>query len=309
MSLPKGIKVKKGRMSSKPPMSKWIKILDDNLGYKSNPSRNKIFGSNAGLCSRQTAGMILMDESFESVVDASSEFYFAIGSSFEKVIKKAFKKSGLQFIDEIHVSGQMAEDLPEISGRVDFTVKEDGELTLIELKSCGKLPDKPRPSHLAQLKTYLLLTGVQKGVLWYVSRNVANYKGEIQSVTFEVEPTDSEFLKTATEIAIGSLGAVNELIPQIPPHMKKYKCGFCPLIKMCWDGGPSILNGEQVLDLTQSDLEMGAHKLANEFMETRGDLLQLFDEEFESMTTPKVTKPKPSKPTKPKKSPKSLKLW
>lgn len=275
------MKVRQGRLKEKKVKSYWETLLESNLGYKSKPSRDKIFGSNAGLCARQTAGMILLDDDFVNHVGPSSEFYFKIGQGFEKVVKKALKNSGVRFADELSVTGQMDTGLPKVSGRVDFTVERDGELVLIELKSCGKLPDRPKLYHLEQLKTYMLMSGINKGVLWYISRNVANYKGELQMAIFEVEPTEEHLYEVALTIATGSLGAVQETLPQIPPHMKKYKCGFCPLVKKCWDGGEIKMKGNEADTARQLELEAEAKVVADNFMLTRPQLAKDFWDYFQ----------------------------
>lgn len=261
---------------------KWVTLLEDNLKTTMRPSRLNIFGSNAGQCSRQTAGMILVDKSHTVENGASTQFYFKIGNAFEKVVKQAFTKSGMTFIDEFRIEERLTPHTPSVSGRIDFLVQDDNteEMTLIELKSCGKLPDKPKPAHVAQLKTYLFLTGASHGVLFYISRNVANFKGELQAIAFDIKPTTDEFVEVGLEIAIGALGASTDILPQIPDHMKKYKCGFCPLVNFCWDNQAINMRGELADDLQQVNLEHEAHKIVEEYMIERPKKLKELKQRF-----------------------------
>lgn len=261
----------------------WVGILQNNLTSSVRPSRLNIFGSNAGLCSRQTAGMILLDHNHVQEQGASSQFYFKIGSAFEKVVKAAFTNKGLTFTDEMRVEDRLAPNTPSVSGRVDFVVEEGGELTLVELKSCGKLPDKPKPAHLAQLTTYLFLTGAPKGVLFYISRDVADFKGNLKAVAFDVIPTEQELYDVGLQIAIGAIGASRQLVPQIPEHMKQYKCGFCALRDHCWNGDPMKFDGRHANAKDQLDLDVLAEKVVDDFMATRNEkykeLKQRFNDE------------------------------
>jgi len=265
-----------------PEDKKWESILEKQLKSTGKPSRDRIFASKAGLCERQTAGMIVMDNSVTDPRKASAQFYFAAGNAFEDVVSRAFKKSGLMVDRETRVELDLMEDTP-ISGRIDFIIKDPDDpeqLVLVELKTCGKLPSKPKPPHLAQLMTYLVLTGMPKGVVWYISRNVADYTGTLKQVAFVVEPTPEERKETALRLAIGSVYGDAGLLPDIPPHMKRYKCGFCPLIPFCWDNKEmSGLDASKIPDnKTKRELLLKAGKLADKLIADQPDMRRLLEE-------------------------------
>lgn len=221
-------------LESKP--GRWEALLERNLKEVGYPSRSKIYGSNAGLCERQTAGLLLLSDEHEAHLNAASQFYFSIGSTYETLVKRALEREGILLVDEMPIELDIGNT--SVSGRIDFVIEDPNnhDMVLVELKSCGKLPTQPKYHHLAQLQTYLLLSGLPRGLLWYISRSVADYTGKVSQVVFEVEPTEDEFHQVALSLARGAIFAKEGAIPPIPAHMRKYKCGFCPLVPYCWDG-------------------------------------------------------------------------
>lgn len=218
---------KKGRINE-PKRFTWEGVLEKGL----TKSADRLFASRAGLCYRQTAGEKLFTQIEER--DASSEFYFGIGNAFEKTMEKAFKNQNVYVDSEVNVLSPYTE--LNVSGRIDFVLRhpESQELLVTELKSCGKLPTKPRPYQLAQLMVYLTLTGMPKGLMWYMSRNVAEWNGPLLTKVFEIEPTDEERHHTIRQMFIGSEYFKMRKLPHMPKHMNKSACGFCSLTNYCW---------------------------------------------------------------------------
>ena len=215
---------------------KWEGIIERTLKSVGKSGRDRIFASAAGLCERQTAGlMMLFDESGDKR-RASTQFYFKIGGAFEDVMSRAFNKANMEVDRETRIEAYHSE-LP-VSGRIDFVLRdpEDDELVLMELKTCGKLPTQPKPVHLAQLMVYLTLTGMKKGLLWYVSRTVAGWDGDLKQRVFEIEPLEIDRYNVSLKMAIGALSAKAGFLPPKAETMKRYKCGFCSLIPHCWEG-------------------------------------------------------------------------
>src|SRR5690606_14022881 len=125
----------------------WESILERELTSTGYPSRDRIFASSGGLCERQTAGMMLVPEHYEDHRNGAAQFYFAIGSQFEKIVERALKSSGNWLDSEFRVESYLPE-IP-VSGRIDFVVSDDDGVHLVELKTCGKLPSGPKDHHLA----------------------------------------------------------------------------------------------------------------------------------------------------------------
>lgn len=258
---------------------KWEGIIERTLKSVGKSGRDRIFASSAGLCERQTAGlMMLFDESGDKR-RASTQFYFKIGNAFEDVMSRAFQKAGMEVDRETRVEA-VHPQLP-VSGRIDFILRdpEDDELVLMELKTCGKLPTQPKPVHLAQLMVYLTLTGMEKGLLWYVSRTVAGWDGDLIQKVFEVKPLPIDKYNVSLKMAIGTISANRGVLPPKPEEMKKYKCGFCSLIPYCWDGKdvgvraktPSVKEYMKILQM--------ADVIAKEMVESQ----EFLKEEFEKV--------------------------
>lgn len=257
--------------------SKWEGLVEKNLVTFGRPSRDRIFASNAGLCARQTAGLMMLPSSFKSRRLASTQFYFKIGSAFEAVMEKAFKRGGV-FIDSEFRVECYHPDIP-VSGRIDFVLRDPdtGEVLPMELKSCGKLPSNPKHHHLAQLMVYLAITGKPRGLLWYVSRTVSDFSGALKQMVFEVEPTEKEKYQTVLRMAYATRMAEHNFLPAIPKDMKKYKCGFCPLVPMCWQDEDLGLRPDKPSGPELTSIYKMAKYTADEVMENQKWLAKEFD--------------------------------
>lgn len=261
------------------PIGRWERVVENSLISKGYPARDRIFASSAGLCSRQTAGLMLLNSDVVEARKASTQFYFKIGSAFEKVMERAFVFADI-FIDSETRIEAYHDELP-VSGRIDFVLNDpqDGEVTLVELKTCGaKLPTKIKPPHLAQLMVYLALTGMRKGLVWYVSRTVAGWDGELKQTVFEVNPTDDEIRETLLKVAIGAVFGEAEVLPELPEDMKRYKCGFCPLIPFCWDGKGVSMEARSAKATTRRELLHKASVIVDDVMARQKSLKKMFIE-------------------------------
>ena len=269
----------KGRKKERPELfGKWESIIENELKTTSKEKRARIFASSAGLCSRQTAGMFFLPEDLKNHRKASTQFYFKVGSLFEDIVGEALNKSGILLDRETRIEAYHKK-LP-ISGRIDFVAKdpEDGGVVLLELKTCGKLPVKPKPAHLAQLLTYLALTGMPRGIIWYFSRTVAGWGGSLIQKVFEVEPTEDDIRDVLFKMTFGALSAKKKFLPPLPDDMKRYKCGFCPLIPYCWEGKDELIVGAMDFDaMNFSATTEHTNKVVEDVMMERPYLKEQFE--------------------------------
>ena len=60
-------------------------------------------------------------------------------------------------------------------------IGEEEGWVVVEIKTIGYIKVAPRVTHLAQLKTYMLLTGSKRGLLWYIDRR----NGETKEIIVE----------------------------------------------------------------------------------------------------------------------------
>jgi hypothetical protein len=227
-----------------------------------------MFASSAGLCERQTAGIVQLPENLSHLQKGSSQFYFALGSTFEQVMEKAFLNAGVYVDSEPRIESYHPE--LNVSGRIDFVLRDpdDGELVLAELKSCGgKLPDRPRPYQLAQIKVYMALTGMPRGLLWYVSRSIAGWDGKILQRAFDVQMTRPELFKVINTMVKGQLHLNANTLPDKPFDMKKSHCGFCPLYPHCWNDDEIKFTSNPPKKSDLADLLRDAQRITEEIID------------------------------------------
>ena len=201
-----------------------------------NRVEHSYWASGSGLCFRKTAAEKLLPRSPEAR-DTAQQLYFKIGSVFETVVEQRFKDKGVFLDSELRV----ADPIINLSGRIDFVINFNGEILLVELKTCGKLPSAPRKGHSAQLLNYLALTGIERGIVWYISRNVADWHNPLLHSPFYHTPTEEELRRTIFNTAYGREWALQGGMPGKPDFMKKSYCGFCSMQDHCWNGEPTSL--------------------------------------------------------------------
>lgn len=265
----------KGRLEIKEE-NVWPSLVESGLGCIRHIHRDNIWASSAALCERQTAGMLQIKINESVHRSGSSEFYFEIGSSIERVMEDAFRNSGVYVDSEVRVESYHPE--LDVSGRIDFVLKDpkNEELVLVELKTCGKLPDRPKPAHKAQLLAYLALTGMERGLLWYISRSVASWDGKILQKVFEIVPTKPERLQTIMTMVKGQLYVNKNAFPPKPDRMKKTWCGFCFFVPHCWKGEDVNLNSLPLPNDQIPDLIKNAQRITEEFLSNSETLRKQF---------------------------------
>lgn len=222
--------IRKGRLSSA--NSQIVGLMVKNLGSESFLYRKgRLYASTAGNCSRASALFNLVPPSMKTMNGPASEFYFAIGNAYDDVLAKAFNKAGVLIRSEYNV--------PDIGinlgGRIDLLIDLDGEVTIIEAKSCGALPSRPKSEHAAQATIYSAICGFPAHLL-YTSRNPADWKGNINAVSFQLDTSEERLRYHLTQAVLGHLYTKAKRVPPIPPEIFSIKdCGFCPFVRMCWD--------------------------------------------------------------------------
>lgn len=192
----------------------------------------KIYPSNSGLCARKSVAMTLLPKTATETHNITNQMYFKIGSAIEDVIVESLDRGGILLAREFKVKRDWKSAL--VSGRIDALVSMNENTYPVEIKSCGsKIPAKPRLSHLAQLETYMICTGMHHGLLVYVSRTVANWRGELKYRVFSIEMDSSYIDRVAEQLAMTLVFTDASILPGIPFSDDK-ECRFCPLIGYCW---------------------------------------------------------------------------
>lgn len=171
-------------------------------------------------------------------VSLHNEGYKAIGLALEDKIIEQFQKAGILKAREFEISRLGI----NLGGRIDAIVKTPSGLVGIEIKTCGKLPSKPKKRHLRQTLVYSAITGLQMKLIYW-SRSVAQYDatGARPKVRVFDAPYDGEPIRQAMkDIVLSYLKHKNGILPDIPEHIRKSKdCRFCIFYDFCW--GDAIL--------------------------------------------------------------------
>lgn len=219
----------------------------------------RIYASQGGLCRRQT--MLMATISMQWIKTPAATGYMVIGSSVEDMINDAlYAESKLMYKQY---------KLPSIGlnvgGYVDSIVFAD-KIRLIEIKTCGNtLPPKAKHGHREQALVYAAVTGLEPSVL-YFSRNVATYDGEIQMIEHQLHPSDDSLYTVMHTLSYGFFAIQSNLIPEVPPDMKKSYCGFCPLVDVCWNGDELPDYAKLVTKQQHLNLLDKAEKWTDQFM-------------------------------------------
>jgi PD-(D/E)XK nuclease superfamily len=190
--------------------------------------RERLHASNAGHCGRRS--VLSMTKSNDELVSPASALYFKIGNSIEEVVLDALYHVGVLVFRQYKLHDEQL----NLTGIIDGIVFANGALSLLEIKSCGALPEKPKPEHLAQSFLYSALTGLNAKII-YVSRNVATWNGELLIREFTLPDNKDEMLKYVKQAAIARVCLSKKLLPPMPNGFKKSNCSNCPFIPHCWN--------------------------------------------------------------------------
>lgn len=194
-------------------------------------SRGKLYCGDASYCARKS--VLFATEDGVNKVDAASLLYMDMGTIIHRLFQKGLEKSGVMVESERRVN--LLYKGIELRGMIDGILKYDDEYCILEIKTCGALPGKPKKEHLHQALTYALITGIYKINILYQSRKVAGYDGKLECVEFEFEVTPTQLDMVAEILATSFICAEKKSIPPIPLHISSQSdCGFCPFTAICW---------------------------------------------------------------------------
>lgn len=209
-----------------------IKHIQNGLKFKEHRKmRNRLYCGDASYCPRKS--VLFATTEGENTSNAAGQFYMETGTTVHRLIQKAFERSKILVEAERRVN--LLYEGIELRGMVDAIVEVDGERKIVEIKTCGALPGKPKREHLHQALTYALVTGIHKIVILYMSRSVASFDGRLTAVEFEYDVTNEQIDMIAEMLATSFVGAAKKSVPQIPPHIRsQHDCGFCPFQHLCW---------------------------------------------------------------------------
>lgn len=202
--------------------------------------RPHLYGADAGLCARRNV-LLAHNTWLATEVSASSNAYMSIGVALEDMLAR-----GLNNKERLYAQNLWLQEIPElkIRGKIDLVILDHtDQLALIEVKTCGKLPDAPRPTHLAQIQTYAAVSGLHNAYLTYISRNVRDTFGpELALRTFPVSCTEAELTSRLHTAVLSELCSAQHALPPKPAHFRKHtECHYCEFRDYsCWEPRPGL---------------------------------------------------------------------
>jgi CRISPR/Cas system-associated exonuclease Cas4 (RecB family) len=196
--------------------------------------RKNLYASDAAYCPRKSSIIVNIPEEYKVITSSSGKLYMAIGSAVHEKIQLGLRNAGALIASEFRIDGLGI----SLGGYIDAIIRLNDEPRVLEIKTCGNLPSKPKPEHVSQALTYSLVTGIPKPIMYYVSRSVAGWDGKLITRTFELEPSRQEYFVVAQNLYPPQYYSQAQRLAEIPAHIRTAaNCGFCPFKNMCWGGG------------------------------------------------------------------------
>lgn len=192
----------------------------------------RLYASDAGACARKA---VLSATSNDMILNnPASNAYYGIGNAIEELLIKGLTKSDAILFSQYR--------LPPVGinmgGYIDAIVIVNGKIRVLEIKSCGKLPNGPKPAHTSQAAIYSAITGLPATLL-YMSRSVANATGALQLAEFELESYHSVKRDAVYSAVLADVCVKRGVVPHKPYTMTEEKmCDeiYCPFTAICWHG-------------------------------------------------------------------------
>lgn len=265
------------------------------------PLGTKLHARNAGFCSRLNVFNSFLSTTFAPSL--AGKFYTESGSCIEKIYVDLLTEQEKVCVHDLKIT-----DNPEYlynkynlnqkkllfkdseylgySGVVDLVMYDhNDELTIVDVKTVGELPDKDSLNYVRQIQFYSAVLGVDNAVILYQSRNIKDrndYQSPLMMKVSKVD-TSEETLTTVIETAfLSKLSIDNHLLPNIAYNFKKtVSCKNCDFSNFCWENNSEGLKVPLMQDL---DLEVQLMEqsqiLAKKFMGERKERRVVFDKTF-----------------------------
>lgn len=191
--------------------------------------RSKIYASEGGLCARKNVYMAKAKG--EYTFSASSTLYTTIGTTVHSEVYKALEKQEILLYNDYR--------LPDIDlylgAEVDAIIYNDERVYGLEIKTCGALPSSIKPEHKAQATLYQFITGFPF-IVYYVSRNVADYTGEVLHKTFYLNVSEEYTKAVVQNVIMAKLSLDYDIYPLRSSAFatNKFPCNNCAYSANCY---------------------------------------------------------------------------
>lgn len=220
----------------------------------------RLHARDTGLCERQGTLSALQDGMI--VDNPQSKSFFALGNAIEDlVLTSLFVTGNLLFknykIPDIGIN---------LGGAIDGIVYLNDKIRILEIKSCGKLPDKPKPEHVAQALMYSAITGLHSTVFYFSRYVIDKWGGPVLMKQFDLDENIELGKKALWRAIFASIAVKENLIPDKPVHLKKSDCGFCPFVSNCWNG-EHITVGKPISQKDNLRISREASQILNQILD------------------------------------------
>lgn len=200
--------------------------------------RRKLYCGDAAYCPRRAT--LFAHTEGKSEFNAASQFYMNTGTVVHELIQEALDKVGMLVEAEQRIDVEI--EGVKVAGKIDGVLDMDGNIKILEIKTCGSLPSKPKPEHMHQALVYSLLSDIGTVIIAYMSRKIASWDGKLEIIEFEYDVNSMQRDMVAELLAYSIVGFNSAKLPPIPTHIKSERdCGFCPFAKICWGAEPISL--------------------------------------------------------------------
>lgn len=229
----------------------YSSILEGQTGKTE--KRPYLYGSDAGFCARRNT-LLEHNVWLEPLVNSAGNAYMSIGSALENMVAEALMRKGALLVQNMRLTPLKE---AKVSGKMDFLIFDnEGELALVECKSCGELPDSPKPGHYIQAQTYAAISGIDKVHLFYISRNI-RWNTPLQFRTFQVDTSAEALFERFRIIALSRAASDAQKLPQVPAHFRKHtECHYCEFRDyFCYAPRPGRGKGMPIIPYPLQEME------------------------------------------------------
>lgn len=243
----------------------------------------KLFASEAGFCPRKNVLNSFL--SHQEEMQIAGKFYTAVGDCIENAYADLFKFNGKLVVNSLRIYDNESyvktfdqkfiffddDEKINYSGIVDLIILNDGQLYLLDVKTCGELPEKNSLGYERQVQFYSAVLGINKCGILYQSRNIkSSFTNPLDVRILNVDTSVEKLTEVMTIAYFSKLCIENELLPKRNEKFKKtVQCKHCSFNDFCHNQGsletyPLIEDDEEELKLWQK-----SEKLAEKFLENQ----------------------------------------
>jgi len=212
-------------------MIDFNELIDNHLVQKFRPKKiGRYYPSGIGDCLRKTWFTYVNPKPHEPELLR----IFSAGNMMHDFITEVLKSKKNSHVELLksEMPLMMKQKDFTISGRIDNLVlaKIDDTKVLVEVKSCTKLPEVPKPENIMQLQFYMYATRTWDGALVYVQ------KDNLQTKTFHIRCRKETAHRILSRFETLHKHLTENTLPAPEAKLnkkRKWACNYCPYLEEC----------------------------------------------------------------------------